>query len=250
MRENASRAGNGFLKFRKDTISTELLSFLLTHYKTMRTAIIAVISAIFLPVSLAFQGISITERKIFQREVVQTHGSPSLFMFGGLFGGNDDESQKSKDGDLALFTKLGESDVQFNGLSDYLMKWAKLFETDPKGMGLTTPIRLLPSSNIETTDVESFSGLRLVFQSTNTGYKSKKEEDEKSNETNNTKKKKKKEKLEGGVEVLVEKLISGTIQVRAKRCDFDEDTMIKEMSEETIIKELRKAIDVWKRETK
>ena len=217
----------------------------------MRTARIAVISAIFLQVSLAFQGISITQRKIFQREVVQNHGSPSLFMFGGLFGGNDDESQKSKDGDLALFTKLGESDVQFNGLSDYLMKWAKLFETDPKGMGLTTPIRLLPSSNnIETTDVESFSGLRLVFQSTNTGYKSKKEEDEKSNEINNSKKKKKKEKLEGGVEVLVEKLISGTIQVRAKRCDFDEDTMIKEMSEETIIKELRKAIDVWKRETK
>ena len=50
--------------------------------------------------------------------------------------------------------------------------------------------------------------------------------------------------------MLVEKLISGTIQVRAKRCDFDEDTMLKEMSEETIIKELSKAIDVWKRETK
>ena len=70
------------------------------------------------------------------------------------------------------------------------------------------------------------------------------------NSSSSKNKKKKKKKLEGGVEILVEKLVSGTVQVRARRCDFDEDTMIKEMSEETIVKELRKAVDVWKRETK
>jgi hypothetical protein len=48
--------------------------------------------------------------------------------------------------------------------------------------------------------------------------------------------------------ILFEKLSSGDIQVRARRCDIDEDTMIKEMSEQAIINELQTAIDVWKKE--
>ena len=216
-------------------------------------------------VALAFQ----SPRYVTTTTTVSSSSSSCRFMFGGLFGGNDnDEKKNNKDGDLLLLPNLGDSDVQYNGLSDYIQKWGLLFETDPKGMGLTTPIRLLPSTNKnnniaeqeeesepeeeeESNDVESYFGIRLVFQSTNTGYKSKKEEDETSNNNGDSStKKKKKKKLEGGVEILVEKLISGTIQVRARRCDFDEDTMIKEMSEETIVKELRKAIDVWKREAK
>ena len=53
---------------------------------------------------------------------------------------------------------------------------------------------------------------------------------------------------EGGVEILVEQLENGDIQVIAKRCDFDEDTMIKEMSESAILEQLKKAIGVWKKE--
>ena len=87
-----------------------------------------------------------------------------------------------------------------------------------------------------------------------TGYKSKKEEAQSGEPTDNTdtkkKKKKKNEVKQGGVEVLVERLSSGEVQVRARRCNIDEDTMIKEMSEEAIVSELKAALGIWKRETK
>jgi hypothetical protein len=179
--------------------------------------------------------------------------SSSLFMFGKFFGGSDDQ-----DGELALYPNLATSktnadDVKFKGLSDYIQTWSNLFETDPKGMGLTTKIKLLPSMvDPDGEIVVRSSGVRLVFKSTDTGYKSKTEEGEGRNTNQNKdqdqKKKKGKEKLEGGVEILVEKLSSGEVRVRAQRCDLDEDTMIKEMSEESIISQLGRAIDVWKKE--
>merc|ERR1712238_123395 len=58
---------------------------------------------------------------------------------------------------------------------------------------------------------------------------------------------KQEEKKQGGVQIFVEKL-SGSLQVRAVRCEIDDDTVIKEMSEEAIIRELQKAINVWKKE--
>jgi hypothetical protein len=183
--------------------------------------------------------------------------SSSLFLLGNLFGGSNDQSMK-EDGELALYPNLATSktnagDVKFKGLSDYIQKWSNLFETDPKGMGLTTPIQLLPSmADPDGEMVVACSGVRLVFKSIDTGYKSKTEEGSDQNTNQNTnqdkKKKKGKEKKQGGVEVLVEKLSSGEVRVRAKRCDLDEDTMIKEMSEESIINELGRAIDVWKKE--
>jgi hypothetical protein len=176
----------------------------------------------------------------------------ALFMFGGLFGGDD--KKKDEDGELAMYRNLASSDVKFNSLSDYIQKWSQLFETDPKGMRLTTLVKVLPSndsSGSDDEDVVAFNGVRLVFKSIDTGYKSKTEEGDaprKKTEGDDSKKKKKKEKLQGGVEILVEKLSSGEIRVRARRCDLDEDTMIKEMSETAIIKELQTAIDVWKKE--
>ena len=53
---------------------------------------------------------------------------------------------------------------------------------------------------------------------------------------------------QGGVEVLVDKVDGDLLQVRAQRCEIEEGTMIKEMSEATILKELQKAMDVWKKE--
>lgn len=175
-------------------------------------------------------------------------------MFGNIFGGSTDQVEKES-AELALYSKLGttqsnEGDVKFKGLSDYIQKWSNLFETDPKGMGLTTPIKIFPSKmEPDGESVVACSGVRLVFKSMDTGYKSKDEESSNQGATNQDKKKeKRKEKKEGGVEVLVEKLSSGEVRVRAQRCDVDEDTMIKEMSEERIIAELAKAIEVWKRE--
>ena len=53
--------------------------------------------------------------------------------------------------------------------------------------------------------------------------------------------------MEGGVEIRVEKLSNGEFQLTARRCDTDEDTMVKEMSEQAIVSELKQAFDAWKK---
>ena len=175
-----------------------------------------------------------------------------LGMFGNMFGGNDAAKSKTDDGSLAKYTNLGSDDVKFNSMSDYISKWGNLFETDPKGMGLTTPVIVRASTKLESdqeadpsniVNVEEFTGVQLIFKNTATGYKSSKDEATEEKEGN----KKAKEKLQGGVEVLVEKTPEG-VRVRARRCNTDDDTMIKEMSEEAILSELQKAIGIWKRE--
>merc|ERR1712238_629460 len=60
---------------------------------------------------------------------------------------------------------------------------------------------------------------------------------------------KQEEKKQGGVQIFVEKL-SRSLRVRAVRCEIDDDTVIKEMSEEVIIRELQKAINVWKKKSR
>ena len=72
---------------------------------------------------------------------------------------------------------------------------------------------------------------------------------------NSEKKKKKKETSPGGVQVLAQKILSSggggeEVRVVATRCDIDEGTIIKEMSEECICDDLRKAIKIWRDERK
>jgi hypothetical protein len=182
-------------------------------------------------------------------------GSP-LYMFGGLFGG-DGKAKNEEDRELAVYPKLASSDVKFNSLSDYIQTWSQLFVTDPKGMRLTTPVQVLPTSLEQPDDknVVAANGVRLVFKSTATGYQSKTEQDSTGgygykkpvNDNAEPATKKKEEKKEGGVEILVEQLANGEVRVTAKRCEIDENTMIKEMSEEAIVNELKKAIDAWKK---
>jgi hypothetical protein len=51
------------------------------------------------------------------------------------------------------------------------------------------------------------------------------------------------------VQVRIEKLSSGNdLEVIASRCDIEDGTMIKEMSEQTIIDSLRKTMQAWKKE--
>jgi hypothetical protein len=98
----------------------------------------------------------------------------------------------------------------------------------------------------------------LQFKQTNTGsrYKSKSEEKEMEKQSNNSGGKtiappiqSSKQKKEGGVEVIVEQVVmrteSSTIRVRARRCNMDDSTIVKEMSEETILKSLVDAVKVW-----
>ena len=59
------------------------------------------------------------------------------------------------------------------------------------------------------------------------------------------------QKKEGGIEVLVEEVTRAgkrQLRVRARRCNMDDATVVKELSEQTILKNLGKAVEVWKKE--
>ncbi|CAB9499943.1 expressed unknown protein [Seminavis robusta] len=177
---------------------------------------------------------------------INSSSNTRLYFF---FGGGNDDSQ-SKDKELAFYPKLATSanaDVKFESLATFISTWAQKFEDDRKGMGLTTPVKIKSTLEEEAEDdgtVVEQAGVRIVFQPTKTGYKSKKEE----NKKEDGEKKKKGPPKEGGVQLRVIKLDSGEVQLKARRCDIDEDTTIKEMSEEAIVHELKEAVDAWKKQ--
>jgi hypothetical protein len=151
--------------------------------------------------------------------------TPLLSLFDGPVG-----DKKTDDDELITFSKLPAD--QYDGLSEYVRQWAMLLESE--GSGLTTPVKVVTSDE----------GARILFKPKQTAYKNKNEERA---EEEGTAEKKKEPKKEGGVEILVKKL-NGEVVVQATRCDMDEDTMIREMSEETIVDGLKKAINVWKKD--
>jgi hypothetical protein len=141
-------------------------------------------------------------------------------LFGGLVG-----DKKTNDDELISFSKLPID--QYHALLEYVRQWAKLLESER----LTTPVKVV------TTD----EGAKILFMPKEIAYKSKSEE--RAAEEGNTENKKK-PSMNGGIEIRVEKS-DGEVVIRAKRCDMDEDTMIREMSEEAIVDGLKKAIHVW-----
>jgi len=131
-----------------------------------------------------------------------------------------------------------------------ILEWSKFFTDPDKNMGLTTPVVLveLKSDEDDTDDdVTNFSGVQFLFQKSKAGGRSayQDKDDEK-----NSKDKKDKEDVikEGGVEVKVNQLSNGNLSVIAKRCEIEEGTMVKEMSEQTIVDSLRKVMVAWKKE--
>jgi len=162
--------------------------------------------------------------------------------------------------------KDGEVDLVFQELSNYLTEWSLLFDNGAKGTGLTTPVTITPSkfSPTPSLSVRAKWGVRLEFKQTSTGssYLSKDEERELERERQTPsdvssnkeppKIKNTKQKKEGGVEILVEKTISkdgiAGIRVRATRCNMSDFTVIKELSEETIVKKVQGAIVTWKKQ--
>ena len=48
------------------------------------------------------------------------------------------------------------------------------------------------------------------------------------------------------IDVVVEITKSKELRLRARRCNYADDAVIKELSEETILKRLQDAIDIWK----
>jgi len=158
----------------------------------------------------------------------------------------------------------GDSDVavldtKFEQLALYVREWSTVYEGSRKGTGLTTPVLVRNSRKgpSKFDGVVAREGVRILFQTTNTGdrYKSATEEKQLEKERNDGGSKKTpssspaqgivKGRKEGGVEVLVEKTVNGHIRVRARRCNTDHKTIVKEMSEEVIVKSFQKAVEAW-----
>lgn len=160
----------------------------------------------------------------------------------------------------------GDSDLdrKFEELSNYMNAWSDRFNNGAKGTGLTTPVIVSPSRFLDDIEGENPSivrkyGVRFEFKQTNTGfaYRSKSEEREVENLKGGQSSsgaapiKTAFQNNEGGIEVLVEEVTRAgkrQLRVRARRCNMDDATVVKELSEQTILKNLGKAVEVWKKE--
>lgn len=167
-----------------------------------------------------------------------------------------------------IFLRLdGPELLRFENLSgpkdqlvEYIKEWGGMLPDNKK---LTTPIGAALSNHQPNPyeKVVERAGVRLLFLPTNTGtsYLSKDEErarearssaDDASRTTGkgggtiNMNRMKK----EGGVEVLVEVTADGELRVRARRCNMGPTTVVKEISEKTILKRVQAALDVWIRD--
>ena len=150
-------------------------------------------------------------------------------LFGGLFGSSD--TKNDSDEELASFADFPAS--QKDGLTEYIREWAKLLETEGS---LTTPIQVMSTPD---------QGVQILFRPKESTYQSK---DEERAAEEGTAEKKSEPQKQGGVQVMVEEQDGGKVKVAAKRCEMDEDTMIREMSEEAILSGLKKAINVWRKD--
>ena len=136
---------------------------------------------------------------------LESADAPGLYFF---FGNNNDGDGDRENKQLGFFPKLAtkNTDVKFDSLTTFIATWAKKFEDDRKGMGLTTPVKVfaLPKGDFGE-DIEEQDGVRIIFQPTKTAYKSKEEENAKG-EGNDKKKDSPKEGRREIAEAKAEKL--------------------------------------------
>lgn len=178
-----------------------------------------------------------------------------LDLFGNLFGSEKrEDDEELGEHDLARISHpLSPSDspdVKFDSLSILVSEWSALFEGGAKGTGLTTPVTVerIEAREVGSDEVAKIAGARLLFKKSKTGGRSAyRDKDDDGGEDGGSKKEEEPVK-EGGVEVRVEQLTGGDLRVVASRCEFEEGTMFKEMSEGAIVDSLRKAVAAWKKE--
>lgn len=143
----------------------------------------------------------------------------------------------------------------YGKLLEYVQGWAEILADS--GKGLTTPVRAYDGIESRSSHlVDRQDGVQLLFLPTKTGkyYMSKEEERQRESETG----KKtgtagaalplRKTVREGGIDVVVEITKDSKLRVRARRCNYADDAVIKELSEQTILKRLGDAMEVWKKE--
>ena len=198
----------------------------------------------------------LVEARTHHRHIVANPANPtrrkdltSRNLFG--FGNAVEEDQKGlREGELARFQHLvpanDKADVKFDSLSTMIRQWSELFE-DGRGMGLTTDVEVSQLSSPEVDgSASSSAGVKLVFKKRKAAYSD--VDAARDGDGSDEGSKKDKTIREGGVQVVVALLEGDELQVTASRCDIDEGTIVKEMSEETIIDSLRKAVAAWKKE--
>lgn len=150
---------------------------------------------------------------------------------------------------------------KYDRLKEYIKEWADtMFVKKTSGTGLTTPVIVEKSRNLPSGQ----TGIQILFKQTATGsaYKSKAEEQTRERQTAGNKvtgygKKQQdipmaKRKKEGGLEVIVEirKALPAEngelkLRVRGRRCNMDNDTVVKEISEGVLVKTLKDAVKFW-----
>jgi hypothetical protein len=154
---------------------------------------------------------------------------------------------------------------QLDVLIEYISEWADLLCTS--GKGLTTPVRceITTSSNGRAlpsgVSQQASSIIRILFQPTNTGkyYVSKDDEREMASSNSGDGKSSGSSSpvrninprftKEGGLEFVVEVVPHNNhqqLRIRVKRCNYSHDTIIKELSEQSILSQFKKCIAVWK----
>ena len=147
---------------------------------------------------------------------------------------------------------------EWEELTEYLLEWAEV--TFLQKSVLTTPVRVEGSKvrldpQYESTIVAR-SGVRILFQPTRTGKAYQSFEEDRTMERKGMASRSTQPlqiKPEGGVEVLMELCENKNnlmLRIRARRCAMKDDTVVKEMSETTILKRLEEAIAVWNQRPK
>lgn len=145
----------------------------------------------------------------------------------------------------------------FDQLVEYMVEWAMLFADS--GKGLTTPIRAQLADLSRTTlpsGISKAAAVQILFLPTATGknYLSRAEEKVREQKGPGSGKAApppvRKAAKEGGVEIRVEVTDSGVLRIRAKRCNYATDAVVKEISEETILGRLKDSIKVWQKDHK
>ncbi len=223
--------------------------------KTALVAILPIVSAFVSPlgrnygqqyhVGMHNSGVVTTERSI-----ILPTCSTKLNLFGALLGNDVKEDGLQENKELARFSNLLRSndkniiDVKFDSLSIMISSWSKMFSGDHKKMGLTTAVDV-----IELPKSDDTAGVQFLFKKGKGGRSAYHDKDEKDDDNNGKEKRQKEETIkEGGLQVIVNKLSDGNLEVIASRCEIEEGTMIKEMSEQTIIDSLGQAMQAWKKE--
>jgi hypothetical protein len=166
-----------------------------------------------------------------------------------------DDAFMRLDGPELLRFDLADNDKDYDQLVEYTKEWAELLAES--GKGLTTPIRAeVPTTVSPTMGVKHQGAVKLLFLPTATGknYVSKEDERKMAAETGTKASVQSpvvsrfRPSNDGGIEFVVEVTDSGNLRARAKRCNYADGVVVKELSEETILGSFRKCIEVWKKD--